>query len=160
MNIFGSKSGYLNNSTNFSSRDIKEDSTKRTRRFKVELELNKEIKGKEFTLDNIYYDFNKYEIRADAQPTLDALARMLRENPDTKIQLSSHTDCVGNDTYNEWLSQKRAESAVNYLIEKGIDVDKLVAKGYGETRPTNTCSCSNCSKEEHQANRRTTFTIL
>ncbi len=159
-NIFGSKSGYLNNSTNFSSQDIKEDETKRTRRFKVELELNKVIKGKEFTLENIYYDLNKYEIREDAKPTLDMLARTLRENPDTKIQLSSHTDCQGNDAYNEWLSQKRAESAVNYLIEKGVDVDILTAKGYGETRPTNTCDCNNCSKDEHQANRRTTFTIL
>ena len=113
-----------------------------------------------FTLENIYYDFSKYEIREDAKPTLDMLVRMLRENPETKIQLSSHTDCRGNDAYNEWLSQKRAESAVNYLIEKGVDVDRLTAKGYGETRPTNTCSCNNCSEEEHQANRRTTFTIL
>jgi outer membrane protein OmpA-like peptidoglycan-associated protein len=159
-NIFGSKSGYLNNSNNFSSRDIKKDENKRIRRFKVELELNKVIKGKEFTLENIYYDFSKYEIREDAKPTLDMLVRMLRENPETKIQLSSHTDCRGNDAYNEWLSQKRAESAVNYLIEKGVDVDRLTAKGYGETRPTNTCSCNNCSEEEHQANRRTTFTIL
>ncbi len=159
-NFFGSKPGYLNNSTTFSSRDIQEDATKPVRRFKVTLELNRQIVGKEFTLENIYYDFSKFEIRQDAEPTLNALARLLQENPNIKIQLNSHTDCRGNDTYNEWLSQRRAESAVTYLIAKGIDADRLIAKGFGETRPAVTCVCTNCTEDEHQANRRTTFTIL
>lgn len=159
-NFFGSKSGYLNNSTTFSSRDIKEDATKPVRRFKVNLELSQQIVGKEFTLENIYYDFNKYEIRQDATPTLDALTRLLQENPTIKIQLNSHTDCQGNDAYNEWLSQQRAESAVKYLIGKGIDSDRLRAKGQGETNPAVSCNCNSCTDDEHQQNRRTTFTIL
>ncbi|MFT6149527.1 MAG: outer membrane protein OmpA-like peptidoglycan-associated protein [Saprospiraceae bacterium] len=159
-NFFGSKNGYLNNSTTFSSRDIKKDEGRPVRRFKVSLELNKEIIGKEFTLENIYYDFSRFEIRANAEPTLNILARMLQENPGLKIQLSSHTDCRGNNDYNEWLSQQRAESAVKYLIGKGIDSDKLVAKGYGESRPTAICVCNTCTEEAHQQNRRTTFIIL
>ncbi|MFK7948944.1 MAG: OmpA family protein [Saprospiraceae bacterium] len=159
-NLFGSKAGYLNNSTTFSSRGIEEDPEKPIRRFKVTLELNKEIVGKEFTLENIYYDLDKFAIRADAEPTLNQLARILRENPQINIQLNSHTDCQGNDAYNNWLSQKRADSAVSYLISLGISVDRLKAKGFGETRPSVTCACSSCTKEQHQQNRRTTFTIL
>lgn len=159
-NFFGSKSGYLNNSTTFSSQEITKDAERPNRRFKVDLELNKEIVGKEFTLENIYYDLARFEIRADAEPTLNILARMLQENPGLRIQLSSHTDCRGNDAYNEWLSQQRAESAVKYLIAKGIDADRLVAKGFGETRPSATCACTTCTEAEHQQNRRTTFTIL
>ena len=159
-NLFGSKGGYLNNSTSFSSRGITENPEKPVRRFKVTLELNKEIVGKEFTLENIYYDYNKFEIRSDAEPTLNQLATMLRENPQINIQLSSHTDCRGNDAYNTWLSQKRAESAVNYLISLGIDSDRLRAKGYGKSRLFIKCICTSCSDDEHQQNRRTTFTIL
>jgi outer membrane protein OmpA-like peptidoglycan-associated protein len=122
--------------------------------------LKKEIVGKEFTLDNIYYDLDKYEIRKDAEPTLNKLATILKENPTIKIQLNSHTDCQGNDTYNNWLSQKRAEEAVNYLISLGINVDRLQAKGYGESRPSIACVCSDCTKAQHQQNRRTTFIIL
>ena len=77
-----------------------------------------------------------------------------------KIQLSSHTDCRGNDDYNATLSQKRAESAVNYMISKGIDANRLGAKGYGESQPAASCECKKCSEDEHQANRRTTFKVL
>jgi outer membrane protein OmpA-like peptidoglycan-associated protein len=159
-NFFGSKGGYLNNSTTFSSQEITKDAERPNRRFKVDLELNKEIIGKEFTLENIYYDLARFEIRSDAEPTLNILSRMLQENPGLRIQLSSHTDCRGNNDYNEWLSQQRAESAVKHLIGKGIDADRLVAKGFGETRPSATCACTNCTEDEHQQNRRTTFTIL
>lgn len=158
--ILGSKAGYLNNSTSFSSMEIEENEEKSIRRFKVTLELNKEIVGKEFTLENIYYDLDKYEIRKDAEPTLYQLAIILKENPTVKIQLNSHTDCQGNDAYNNWLSQKRAEAAVNYLISLGINIDRLQAKGYGESQPSVSCVCSDCTKAQHQQNRRTTFTIL
>lgn len=159
-NLFGSKSGYLNNSTSFSSKGIEQDPEQPIRRFSVTLELNKEIVGKEFTLENIYYDLDDYEIRKDAEPTLKQLATILKENPTIKIQLNSHTDCQGNDAYNNWLSQKRAESAVTYLSSLGIDFDRLQAKGYGETKPSVDCVCEKCTKDQHQQNRRTTFTIL
>jgi outer membrane protein OmpA-like peptidoglycan-associated protein len=85
---------------------------------------------------------------------------LLTRNPEIRIQLSSHTDCRGSDTYNEQLSQRRAQAAVDYLIELGIAPGRLTAKGYGESLPANTCVCNRCTEDEHQYNRRTTFTII
>ena len=126
----------------------------------MELVLDQIFKNKEIVLDNIYYDFDKSDIREDAKPTLNQLANTLKQNPSIKIQLSSHTDCRGNEGYNEELSQRRAQSAVDYLISLGINANRLIAKGYGESNPAVICNCSNCTEEEHQKNRRTTFKIL
>jgi outer membrane protein OmpA-like peptidoglycan-associated protein len=121
-----------------------------------EIELNKAIR-----LDNIYYDYNKWEIRADAGVELDKLLKILEENPEIKIELSSHTDSRGNDSYNLKLSQKRAESAVKYLVSKGILINRLVAKGYGESQTLNKCKNNiKCTEEEYQFNRRTEFKVL
>lgn len=122
--------------------------------------LSKIYKNVEITLNNIYYDYDKWNIRKDAAQSLDTLVDILVKNPTIKIQLSSHTDCRGSDTYNETLSQKRAESVVQYLIQKGIAADRLTAKGYGESMPIETCECIKCTEEQHQRNRRTTFKIL
>ncbi|POY35324.1 flagellar motor protein MotB [Solitalea longa] len=112
-------------------------------------------------LDNIYYDFNKWNIRADAGPELDKLVQVMTDNPTMIIELSSHTDSRGADSYNLQLSQKRAEAAVNYIISKGIDTKRITAKGYGETKPVNNCgNGTNCSETEFQLNRRTEFAIL
>ena len=85
---------------------------------------------------------------------------LLERNPEIRIELGSHTDCRGQDAYNERLSQERAESAVQYLIGQGISTERLTARGYGETQPVAECLCARCSEEEHQRNRRTTFRIL
>ncbi|SMD15027.1 OmpA family protein [Pedobacter nyackensis] len=107
-------------------------------------------------LPNIYYDFDKYNIRPDAAVQLDKVLVLLNKYPNLKLELSSHTDSRGVDVYNQWLSQKRAESAVAYLVGKGIAQDRISAHGYGETRLVNRCANGvACSKEEHQANRRT-----
>ena len=74
--------------------------------------------------------------------------------------MGSHTDCRGNDGYNQQLSQRRAQSAVDYLIAQGIDAARLQALGYGEEEPEIDCLCSRCSEDEHQSNRRTTFKII
>ena len=74
--------------------------------------------------------------------------------------MGSHTDCRGNNRYNEDLSQRRAESAVQYLISKGIASERLIAKGYGEEELKVDCICARCTEEDHQENRRTTFKIL
>ena len=111
-------------------------------------------------LDNIYYDLAKWNIRPDAAVELDKLVQTLNDNPSVKIELSSHSDCRGNDAYNLNLSQKRAKSAVDYLIKQGIAKDRLTAKGYGETKPVETCECTKCTEEQHQANRRTEFKVL
>lgn len=119
------------------------------------------VKNKEIVLENIYYDYDRWNIRPDARPILDSLANLLTDNPEIKkIELTSHTDCRGSDEYNEDLSQKRAESAVSYLIQAGISSDRLEARGYGESQPVADCICGDCTEEEHQANRRTAFKIL
>ena len=126
----------------------------------VEIVLDKIYRNREIVLENIYYDLDKADIRSDAEPTLNKLADILRRNPSVYIQLGSHTDCRGNDPYNMTLSQRRAESAVDFLIRAGISAERLSAKGYGESQPAADCSCSRCSEAEHQMNRRTTFRIL
>ena len=111
-------------------------------------------------LENIYYDLDKAFIREDAKPALDELIIILKRNPSINIQLSSHTDCQGGTGYNEKLSQRRADAAVQYLIQNGINPDRLTSKGYGESLLAATCKCSDCTEDEHQRNRRTTFLVL
>ena len=123
--------------------------------------LNKIFKNIEINIENIYYDYDKWEIRADAKPNLDSLVSILIQNPLIEIELGSHTDSRGSEDYNQKLSQKRAESVVNYLISKGIDKNRLIAIGYGESKPINKCIDGiNCTEEEYQQNRRTTFKII
>jgi outer membrane protein OmpA-like peptidoglycan-associated protein len=85
----------------------------------------------------------------------------MSQNPTLRIELSSHTDSRGKDSYNLRLSQQRAEAAVNYLVNKGIEPSRMVAKGYGEARLLNHCGNGvQCSEDEHQANRRTEIKVL
>ncbi|BDS13407.1 OmpA family protein [Aureispira anguillae] len=126
----------------------------------VELIMEKIFTNQEIVLENIYYDLDKHFIREDAKPTLNALVTILKRNPTINIQLSSHTDCQGKTSYNEKLSQRRADAAVQYLIQNGINPDRLTSKGYGESSLAINCKCSDCSDEEHQQNRRTTFLVL
>ena len=86
-------------------------------------------------IENIFYDFNKATLRPESQTALDELVKLLNENPNITIELSAHTDYKGSDQYNERLSQRRAESVVNYLIANGIAADRLTPKGYGEGKP-------------------------
>ena len=117
--------------------------------------------GQTFELENIYYDFDKHNIRPDAAAILDEMVRTLRDNPTLKIELSSHTDSRGSHAYNESLSRRRAQSAVDYLVSRGIARDRMVARGYGETKLVNRCSDGvSCSRAEHQVNRRTEVTVL
>ncbi|HOV10539.1 MAG TPA: OmpA family protein [Bacteroidales bacterium] len=126
----------------------------------VELVLDKIVINKPIVLNNIYYDYDKWDIRPDAAIELDKLVKILIENPKINIELGSHTDSRGKDKYNLDLSQKRAESAVNYIISKGIDQVRIKAKGYGETVPVNKCIDGvTCTEEEFQLNRRTEFKV-
>ena len=86
-------------------------------------------------INNIFYDFDKATLRPESTAALDELVELLNENPNITIELSAHTDYKGSDQYNEGLSQRRAESVVNYLIEHGISEDRLTPKGYGEGKP-------------------------
>ncbi|GAB1462477.1 hypothetical protein MASR2M52_04650 [Pedobacter sp.] len=117
--------------------------------------------GNKWVLKNILYDFDKSNIRPDAAITLDNVVSVMKQNPSLKIELSSHTDSRGNDSYNLKLSQRRAEAAINYLIANGIERKRLIAKGYGETKLLNKCANGiNCTDDEHQTNRRTEIKVL
>lgn len=109
-------------------------------------------------LAKIYYDFDKYNIRPDAAAQLDRLANILKENPDIKLDLGAHADCRGTNEYNIRLTEKRARSAVEYLVARGITPYRLYAKWYGESMPVNKCVDGvMCTEAEHQLNRRTEF---
>ncbi len=159
-NFLASADGYLSNQGFFSTKGIGEDPNNPEQVFELEMVLDKIFLGQEIVLENIYYDYEKWDIREDAKPTLNQLADNLTLNPNIRIQLSSHTDCRGTTSYNEQLSQRRAVSAVEYLITRGISPERLYAKGYGESLPAVDCICARCTEEEHQTNRRTTFTII
>ncbi|HNS11386.1 MAG TPA: OmpA family protein [Bacteroidia bacterium] len=127
---------------------------------KLKLEMEQIIVNKPIVLENIYYDLDKYDIREDAAIGLNKLVSIMEDNPEINIELSSHTDSRADDRYNMTLSQRRAESAVNYIVSKGVSKDRITAKGYGETMLVNRCSNKvDCSEEEHQANRRTEFKV-
>lgn len=112
-------------------------------------------------IENIYYDFDKANIRPDAAKELDKLVKIMKENPTIWIELGSHTDSRGNDQYNKWLSQSRANSAVQYIIDSGIEKSRITAKGYGESVPVNECTNGvKCTEEAYQLNRRTEFKII
>lgn len=159
-NFTAEADNYLTNAERFSTKGIGKDPNNPVLRFEIEIVLDKIFVNKEIRLENIYYDFDEAYIREDAKPTLDELASVLLRNPDIRIELGSHTDCRGGNRYNQELSQRRAQSAVDYLISKGIPEDRLYAKGYGENQPANDCNCASCTEEEHQENRRTTFKII
>jgi peptidoglycan-associated lipoprotein len=141
------------------SKDVEKTMTLRVVRKEPETRVVKT--NEPIRLDNILYDYDKWDIRTDAEPDLQYLTELLQKYPDMKIELSSHTDARGRDDYNENLSQKRAESAKNWVVAKGIASDRIVAKGYGEKQLQNGCSNGvECSEEQHQQNRRTEFKII
>ncbi len=115
-----------------------------------------------FELKNIYFGFDSANINRLAARELDKLVDILNDNPEIKIELSSHTDSVGTHAKNMDLSQRRAASSVNYLIRKGIPAERLVAKGYGETKPVarNTNRDGTDNPNGRARNRRTEFRIL
>lgn len=127
----------------------------------LKLGINNLDAGAIFVLNNIHYDFDQSYIRPEAGRILDNLVNVMSQNPTLRIELSSHTDSRGKDAYNLRLSQRRAEAAVEYLVSKGIERNRMVAKGYGETRLLNRCENGvQCSEDEHQMNRRTEIKVL
>ncbi len=114
-----------------------------------------------YNVDNIYYDFDRYFIRPDAEPSLNKLIQIMKENPVT-VELGAHADCRGSAAYNMILTEKRAASAAHYIIQKGINGSRITSHWYGKSRLTNNCNCAkgvHCTKAQHQANRRTEFKI-
>ncbi|MGB4775387.1 MAG: OmpA family protein [Daejeonella sp.] len=155
--LVATRRGYLSDNISLISTKNKGQSTT----FNVELKLEKIILNKAIKVDNIYYDKGKAIIRKDAAKELDKLVAMMQNTPEIKIELSSHTDSRGSDAANLTLSLKRAQSAVKYVISKGISKDRIVAKGYGEIQLLNECGNGvKCTEEQHQVNRRTEFKVI
>lgn len=111
-------------------------------------------------INNIYFDFDKSNIRADAAKELDKLVELMKNKyPELVIEIGSHTDVRGSNEYNEGLAKRRAQATYDYLISQGIAPDRINDyKGYGESKPE--IDCERCSKEEHQLNRRSIFSVV
>lgn len=117
--------------------------------------------AKVLDLGPIYFDFDKSFIRADARIELEKVITYLQEYPSVKIDVRSHTDSRGRDSYNLSLSKRRNKSTIKYIIDSGISSSRLTGNGYGETRHINQCSNGvKCSEEEHQMNRRSEFIVV
>ena len=145
------REGYLFHSENFNIPD-----NAAFQEFTKDVALKKIEIGSTIVLRNIFFDFDKATIRPESANELERLIKLLNDNPTLKIELGSHTDSKGSDDYNWKLSENRSKSVVDYLIAKGISTSRLVAKGYGETKPMDT----NETDEGRQNNRRTEFKIL
>jgi peptidoglycan-associated lipoprotein len=171
------KRGFLNAKSSISTVGLELGKT-----FSLRMELT--AIDKPISIDNIFYEFGKWDLLNESINSLDTLVSLLKQNPTVAIELMSHTDCRGNDNDNLVLSQKRAQSVVDYLISKGIQVGRLTARGYGEKDPKVvdvkqlkvysflkkgqklTCQfIEGLKKEEereicHQLNRRTEFKVV
>lgn len=135
---------------------------------KVEIELEKPIKkltigtdlAKIFEIKNIYFDLDKWNIREEAAIDLAKIVDVMKEYPNMKIDVRSHTDSRQTHQYNEKLSENRAKSTIAWIINEGISKERISGKGYGETKLLNNCADGvECSEEEHQQNRRSEFII-
>lgn len=120
--------------------------------------------SKSFGIDMIYFALGKYDIQEKALLDLEKILDVMTQNPTMKIDVRSHTDCRSTAKYNQTLSENRAKSTMQWLIDNGLKGDRLTAIGYGETKLLNDCGCegtykSNCTEEQHQVNRRSEFII-
>jgi outer membrane protein OmpA-like peptidoglycan-associated protein len=123
--------------------------------------LFKKELNKTFVLDNIYYNYDKWDILPASKLELNKLVKIMNDNPGIKVELGSHTDARGSDSYNLQLSQKRSDSAVAYIISSGIAKNRILAKGYGETKLVNHCKNGvKCPDDVHRQNRRTEFKLI
>jgi outer membrane protein OmpA-like peptidoglycan-associated protein len=122
--------------------------------------LKKEL-NKSFLLEDISYYNDMWRLLPESEEKLDELLKLMKDNSDLKIEVGSHTDSRLADDFNLWISQKRADSIEEYLIRNGIAENRIIARGFGETRLLNHCdNWTQCSEAEHLVNQRTEFTIM
>jgi peptidoglycan-associated lipoprotein len=175
--FLASKDGYLNGKEKETTKG-----QEKSRDFMITILLT--AIDKPIELPNIFYDFGKWDLRPESMVSLDKLVETLIDNPKVTIELMSHTDSRDTEEYNLTLSQKRAQSVVDYLISKGIEIERLTAKGYGESSPKvvdadivaqfsflkagarlteqyiNSLASDEQKEIAHQINRRTEFKVL
>jgi peptidoglycan-associated lipoprotein len=159
--IIASKTGYFSKSVPYTTKGKTPDPATLIQEvtnitLDTTIVLDQLILDRSIVLENIYYDLNKADIRPDAATELDKLVQILKDNPSIRIELSSHADARATDAYNDDLTQRRAQSAVDYLVSQGIASERLSAKGYGKRQ----LIIQNAqTEEEHQVNRRTEFKV-
>ncbi|MBL7827669.1 MAG: OmpA family protein [Saprospiraceae bacterium] len=156
--IHGKKAGYLSQVETVSTKDYNRSTTLFV---KLEICMDDAECGKAIRLDNIYYDLDDHLLRPEAKLELDKVVQFMNDYPEVKIELYSHTDSRGSNDYNQKLSQRRANSAVDYIASNGIAAGRLTGIGYGETKLLNRCADGvSCSESEHQQNRRTEVKVI
>ena len=150
------RSGYfdyiLDNETNLSGSGTSEVDT---------IMMFRKAEGKMIILDNMSYYRDMWRILPESEKEINLLVKLMMDNPRIRAEIGSHTDSRLADDYNLWLSQKRSDSIQEYMVERGIEKERLISRGYGETQLLNQCTnWSDCSDEEHLVNRRTEFKLL
>jgi len=153
----GKKDGYYSNEIEVLTSSYNRNST-----LFIDLEMCVDPCGKAIKLDNINFDLDKAIILPVSIPDLQHVVRLMQDNPNITVEMSSHTDSQGSDSYNQSLSQRRADATVNYIVNQGISRDRLIARGAGESELKNTKCANNvpCTDEEHRVNRRTEFKVV
>ena len=156
--IYGKKANYL--SQNMTLKTSEYNRTK-SQYIQIQICMDKADCNDAIILKDILYDLDKWFIREDAKPELNRLVQFMNDNPEVRVELSSHTDSRASHAYNDKLSQRRAQAAVDYLVSQGIAKSRLIAKGYGERKLLNKCADGvKCTEEEHQLNRRTEMKVV
>jgi outer membrane protein OmpA-like peptidoglycan-associated protein len=157
LSNFG-KENYFSQIETISTKEFNRNSTLF---IKLEVCMDEVDCGKSLNLKNIFYDLNKFNINEQAKKELNRLVQFMQDNPNTKVEISSHTDSRDTNTYNQTLSQNRANAAVDYVISQGINGSRIIGVGYGETRLLNKCADGvECTETQHQLNRRTEMKVI
>lgn len=152
----GNKDGYFSNEIEVDTREYD-----RSKSLFIDLQMCVDPCGKAIRLKNINFELAKWNILPASESELDYLVKLMQDNPDIKVEMSSHTDARGGTDFNLNLSQKRAQATVDYLVDQGIDGERLLAKGAGETELLNSCyNGVECSEDAHAMNRRTEFKVV
>nr|MBC8485777.1 OmpA family protein [Bacteroidota bacterium] len=112
--------------------------------------------GKSYRLNDVYFDFNSYELKPESKILVEEFFLFLNENPTLKVSIQGHTDNIGNDNDNLVLSENRAKAVYEYLVSLGVDIKRVDYKGFGESKPIDT----NTTKAGRALNRRTEFVIV
>ena len=162
VNFLISKLGYLKKKGEF---NLSKGSKSITYLLKKDITKDNRVKiignSLQIIIGNVFFDLNKDAIRSDTALKLNELIQIMNEYPSIKIEIGSHSDSRGSDTYNLKLSNRRSLSIRNYIISKGISSERIIGKGYGETQLLNECSNGvRCEEYKHQLNRRTEFKII
>jgi outer membrane protein OmpA-like peptidoglycan-associated protein len=153
FNIVGKKAGYISNIERVTTKGLNRSATLFV---KLELSIEEAKVGQTIVLNNIYFETGKATINTAFSPDLEKLVRFLKDNPETRLEIQGHTDNTGSLLINNRLSQARAESVVTFLSGNGIDQNRLLAKGYGPTRPL----MSNDTPENRARNRRVEMKVI